>query len=149
MSTTTDKDKAADKTDPKADKATIVSEPEKGQKTTTLGLAKVLILRSEVASISDDVFTHELPILRNVHGEEAVTVVSEDTVEVANFNANDEYARLQRKYKSDKTNAVVLAYRDARVLADELGVSYSPGEAKKPAKSTQTPAKKKVIGGKR
>lgn len=128
----------------------MVEADEDDEDTTELDRLSVLIFRNEFTSVADDVFAHELPILKRLHGDDAVKVIAEDKVKVVGFDPNTEIERLQRKYNSKEGDPVGAIYRnDPRSLAKEAGVSYSAGEATKPASSTQSPAKKKVIGKKR
>ncbi|MGH8032025.1 MAG: hypothetical protein ACREO8_06575 [Luteimonas sp.] len=115
-------------------------------KITTLAQVDVLIFRNDTTSIPDTVFEHELPILRMLHGDAFVKVAGEDTVDVEDFDANDELERLKRKYISKDADPVSAVYRnDPRLLAKEAGVTYEAGTSRKPPASEQTPAKKTVL----
>lgn len=133
-----------------ADKAASDKAANKSQKTDSLVSLDVLVRRDEVTTVPATVFEHELPILRALFGTDFVQEIGRDTVEVADFDANDELARLQRKYNTKERDVVGLIYgNDPRRIAQEAGVSFKSGDARKPAASSQKPAKKKVIGAKK
>lgn len=121
--------------------------------TTTVKMAKVLVFRNDKTSIPDTVFAHEVRILRALHSAEQVKVLGEETAEVANFDVDNEYARLNRKYSSREGNPVGAVYPGARELANEIGVKYSGSgeQTRGPARSVQKRGStaKKVIGRKR
>lgn len=120
--------------------------------TVTLRMLSVKIVRDEKTVIPVDAFEHELPILQAIFGADFVQTASTENVKVANFNAHDELARLKRKYKVAGANpegadVVGRVYRDARELAQQAGVDFEHGQAKAPAASVQSSARRgKTIG---
>lgn len=92
---------------------------------TTLTQLTVLVIRDQMAKVPAQVFEHELPILFHLFGEDGVEVNDSKTrtVQVANFNVDAEFERLQRKYKHNDAASVRAVYGDsARQLAEELGL---------------------------
>ena len=83
--------------------------------------------------IPTTVFDHELPILFQIYGQDGIVVVESKIIEVANFDIEEEYARLGRKYEpKDNDNALEKVYGlDARTLAKELGLPYDSSFAAK------------------
>lgn len=139
----------AEEAERKAAEAAEAARAEKyAGKTVTLKTIDVVITRNDTTEIADTIFEFELPVVRALFGPDFVRVTGEDSAEYEGFNAASELERLKRKYaQKDGNNPVDLIYRgDPRALAREAGVSYSGQSASKPKKSSQTPAKKKVIG---
>jgi hypothetical protein len=93
--------------------------------TQTMTILHVNIVRDPMVKIAAEVFEHELPILEALNGEDNIEVVSEEEVEVANFNVVDEYDRLRRKYrKLDQGVAIDALGRTPATLAKRLGIKY-------------------------
>lgn len=71
----------------------------------TLPYVVALVLRGESSKTPVVVFPHEVEILKTIHGEDSVQV-TEDVAPVkeAEFDTEDEYARLQQYYKGDSEN---------------------------------------------
>lgn len=107
----------------------------------------VLLKLSEHNTIPIVVGEHEVAVLRQVHPEEHVVVQETDEVITLNSDlAEDEYQRLVRKYDTrNGPNPVQAAYRDARELAEVLGLDYDVrGRKATPTKaSVQIDHKKK------
>lgn len=97
--------------------------------TTKLAVVEVLIERSNNEKIPAEVFAFEVPVLKRVHGDLAVT--EGDHVYDVEYrgDANDLYRSLVRKYNSPQAGTPVQdVYRSAKELADEAGLSV--GQAK-------------------
>ena len=89
----------------------------------------VTISRSMMDTPSKCVFEHEVPLLRSLHGEEAVTVLAKPPVgieptaweEFADLNVEDEWDRLANVYGTHPDSAVLLVewvfHNDKRNLA--------------------------------
>jgi hypothetical protein len=93
--------------------------------TQTMTILHVNIVRDPMVKIAAEIFEHELPILEALNGEDNIEVVSEEEVEVANFNVVDEYDRLRRKYrKLDQGSAIDALGRTPATLAKRLGIAY-------------------------
>lgn len=111
------------------------------------------VRRDEQTDVPVQIFEHELPILRRLHGgEDNVRVISARKRKVANFDAMTEFERLKRKYKvagSNPTGADVVndVYRSAEDVAKAAGVSIGRGTPRRPPQSLQKTANEdKVIG---
>lgn len=94
---------------------------------TQLVLFTVTIGRNEVTKVPTQVFQHELPILYHIYGEDLIEVVESRTqyVQVENFDVDNEFDRLQRKYdRSDAgREAIKQVYGQGSYrLAEELGI---------------------------
>lgn len=94
---------------------------------TQLVLFTVLIGRNEVTKVPTKAFQHELPILYHIYGEDLIEVVEKLTqyVQVENFDVDNEFDRLQRKYdRSDAgREAIKQVYGQGSYrLAEELGI---------------------------
>ena len=99
--------------------------PAKAEKTMTMTVLHVNIVRDPMVKIAAEIFEHELPILEALNGPDNVEVISEEDVEVANFNVVDEYDRLRRKYrKLDQGAAIDALGRTPATLAKRLGIAY-------------------------
>ena len=116
--------------------------------TITLPLLLVTIERGD-DTVTTQVPEHEIPILKVVHGEEAVTVEDEDTGEEIELDegADSEFRRLQRKYR--RINAPDLVTRAFPMGSSALKPagfkSGGDGKSSAPAQSAarvRPPAKK-------
>lgn len=97
--------------------------------TIALPLVTVEIKRNLENVITRDVFEHEVPILRALHGGENFKVLDDDAGEkVVSNDAHAEFARLQRTYDSQNRAIVQRIYPDAEALARKLGVRIAPVE---------------------
>lgn len=95
-----------------------------------LPLVTVEIKRNLENVITRDVFEHEVPILRLLHGgAENFRVTDSDAGEKAiSADAHAELARLQNAFDSKNAAVVHRVYPDAEVLAAKLGVPLTPIE---------------------
>lgn len=64
----------------------------------TLKFAKVLVVRNPMEKIAKTVPLHEVPILRDVHGESAVIVEGQVSSDMPVPTVEDEFARLASHY---------------------------------------------------
>lgn len=113
----------------------------------TVGVYAVQIERSNVAKIVTEVFDFEIPVLKLVHGEEAVTFVgfpdateaeeAEPAYEVEiDDDANLILATLRQKYNNPQSGDPVGAvYRDAAELSSKAGIAKPKGKARQAPKS--------------
>jgi hypothetical protein len=97
----------------------------KTEKPVILNECEVQIERNEVTKISATVYEHEVPILRQVHGEDRIKVLDTYEVELVGFKVRDEFERLKRRYNNKQVGDVVVkAYPMGYLqLADELGIA--------------------------
>lgn len=108
------------------------------QDTITMTVLHVNIVRDPMVKVATEVFEHELPILEALNGEDNIEVVSEEEVEVANFNVVDEYDRLRRKYrKLDQGAAIDALGRTPATLAKRLGIKYERDATERRGKRSQ------------
>lgn len=133
--------------------ARVASDDDEGDNIVTLKQASIIVHRNDLTGIPDTVFEHELPILRQLHGEDFVQVLKTEDVRVADFDANTEFSRLKRKYRNPNAadrDVVGMVYgNDPRRVAEAAGVKFTAGDVRKPKASTQKPGKKKVLGRKK
>lgn len=99
------------------------NEPE----TMEIETSNCLINRDSTVTIPVTCFTYEVDVLKEIHGELAVQVVSTKDVTVDAFNAADAYATLLRKYKQN-VNDVRMVYNSPKALAKVSGLSYQQGD---------------------
>lgn len=97
----------------------------------------VLISRDSTVTIPVTCFEYELPVLEEIHGEENVTIDSQEDVEVDAFNAAEAYQQLQAKYPQH-LEAIRIVYRSPKALAKETGLAYEDGDDNKVRKQSAT-----------
>lgn len=101
-----------------------------------LKTVQVSIKRDDM-TIVDEVFEHEVPILKAIHFPENVQVIDKDLGELElPDDAEFEYRRLQGKY--DNKNIVVVAriYRDAKELAKDTGLTLQDHATEQASEAT-------------
>lgn len=114
---------------------TVPAERERGE-VIEMTVLHVNIVRDPMVKIPAEIFEHELPILEALNGEDNVEVVSEETVEVENFDVVDEYDRLMRKYrKLEQSNFAEVLGRSPRKLAKQLGMEYDDATTRRTRRS--------------
>jgi hypothetical protein len=89
-------------------------------------MLQVTINRDAMTAIPTDIREHELPILQELYDDDRVTVVKSFTMQVPEASVDEEYARLEAKYKLSRTAAVRQVYPTRKALADAMGVAYKP-----------------------
>lgn len=112
-----------------------------------------LVHKDAVLAIPVVVWAHELPALRNEHGEDRVEVLEEREVDAPeDFNPGNEWLRLQRKYDRRELGALHRVYpMGAAQIAQLAGVAPQPatdepqavirdGVGKAPKKAKAEPA---------
>ena len=93
----------------------------------TLERVSLLIQRNANTRIPRTVWSYEVPVVRAIHGEDAVVIVSRNRVKDAKFNADEAFDQLVRKYQGGDAERVLRSvYRDAGVLAREVNGSPTP-----------------------
>lgn len=103
-------------------------------------------IKRDQETIIDEVFEHEVPILKAIHFPENVQVINDDLGELElPDDAEFELRRLQNKY--DRKNVVVVSriYRDADELAKKSGLTLQKESQAAPSDASikeRRPAKK-------
>lgn len=113
-----------------------------------------LVHKDAVLAVPVVVWAHELPALRNEHGEDRIEVLGEREVEAPeDFNPGNEWLRLQRKYDRRELGGLHRVYpMGAAQIAQMAGVSPQAAKdepqavirdgAGKPAQKSKAPAEK-------
>ena len=107
---------------PKPSKEDVSARAERtldGEKTTSV---RVRIRKNETTTIPKRVFEHEVPILHELFGEDAVKVIEGTELDLAVGSAQQEYDRLMRVYGRKGEAAVRKVYASAADLAAEAGI---------------------------
>jgi hypothetical protein len=87
----------------------------------TLPYQVVLVVRGEGSKTPKVVFPHEVEILRTQFGEEAIVETDEvPYIKEAEFDTEEEYARLQETYRGDagNPNPTVAVFRSLKDFED-------------------------------
>ena len=122
---------------------------------TTMPVYLVGVERSNNEKIGAEAFGYEIPVLRALHGDQAITFpgypVDADVDDVEPIyeatidgDANSVLQVLRNKYNSPQTGDVVMrVYRDADELASKAGIVKQRGKAKGVKASENTDNRKK------
>lgn len=134
---------------------TITVADEADEDLITLNQLVVIIDRGADLKLPTTVFEYELPVLERIYGEDAISVDSEEEVDVPAFTANEAYEVLRSKYGPRHLEDVQAVYPRPSALgkASGLEVEEDTTRGKRPqslvtdhkkvaAKVAKKPAKK-------
>lgn len=106
----------------------------------TLPYVIALVVRGEGSKTPTIVYPHEVEILKAMHGEDSVTIASEDApVKEGTFDTEDEYVRLQGMYKgdNDNPNPTVRVFRNLDEFESAFGAAVGENKADLLAKAIE------------
>lgn len=83
----------------------------------------VQIRRNETIQLQNSFPEWEIPVLKAVHGEDAVTIVGEKLVDREPPEAHDEFTRLNERYKRSRNEDGSLGAPFVHQVYGELGVN--------------------------
>jgi hypothetical protein len=111
---------------------------------------EIEIARNSQTSIVREVFVHEIPILRLIHGEDEVVARGEPEDVEDEINLADEWQRLVARYhKKDKIPVFDVYGRDPKGLAAVIGIKLAanvkPRDVEAPMAKRRKKAKKAAV----
>lgn len=103
----------------------------------TLTSMVVLLDRDANTSLPATVFDYELPLLDIIYGEDHYEVISEESIEIEDFDVVEAYEGLRRKYQQHEAEFPDLrsVYPSAKAFGKAIGIAAPDNERRQPRSS--------------